>query len=120
MHSSLPLPPPQKERRRSGSPAQTTTATTALGGSRVDDALVEALKAWRREQARQQGVPPYVVFHDRTLIELAARQPGDLNALAQVSGIGSAKLERYGEAVLAVIGTATAAGGADSRPGLTP
>ena len=116
----LPLPPPQKERRRSGSPAQTTTATTALGGSRVDDALVEALKAWRREQARQQGVPPYVVFHDRTLIELAARQPGDLNALAQVSGIGSAKLERYGEAVLAVIGTAAAAGGADSRPGLTP
>jgi ATP-dependent DNA helicase RecQ len=48
-------------------------------------------------------VPPYVVFHDRTLVELAARRPAHLNDLAQVSGIGAAKLERYGEAVLAVI-----------------
>jgi len=48
-------------------------------------------------------VPPYVVFHDRTLVEIAASQPATLSALAGISGIGSAKLERYGEAVLAVL-----------------
>ena len=62
-----------------------------------------ALKDWRRAQAREQGVPPYVVFHDRTLTELAARRPARLADLGQVSGIGAAKLNRYGEAVLAVI-----------------
>jgi ATP-dependent DNA helicase RecQ len=50
-----------------------------------------------------QGVPPYVVFHDRTLVEVASRRPRDMEALAQVSGIGAAKLERYGEAVLTVV-----------------
>jgi ATP-dependent DNA helicase RecQ len=48
-------------------------------------------------------VPPYVVFHDRTLIEIAQRRPGDLEAMAAVSGVGAAKLERYGTAVLEVL-----------------
>jgi ATP-dependent DNA helicase RecQ len=65
--------------------------------------LLAALKAWRLEQARNQGVPPYVVFHDRTLIEIAQRRPGDLEAMAAVSGVGAAKLERYGTAVLEVL-----------------
>ncbi|MGL6135016.1 MAG: HRDC domain-containing protein, partial [Prochlorococcaceae cyanobacterium] len=69
----------------------------------VDEGVVAALKSWRREQAQQQGVPPYVVFHDRTLLELAERRPADLEELATVSGIGSAKLERYGEALLEVL-----------------
>jgi ATP-dependent DNA helicase RecQ len=47
-----------------------------------------------------------VVFHDRTLIEIARRQPQELAALAQVSGVGTAKLERYGQAVLAVVASA--------------
>jgi ATP-dependent DNA helicase RecQ len=64
---------------------------------------LEQLKTWRREQARQQGVPPYVVFHDRTLIEIADRAPADLEQLAEVSGVGAAKLERYGAAVLALV-----------------
>ena len=71
-----------------------------------DDPLLAALKSWRREQARQQGVPPYVVFHDRTLVELASRRPGSLSELAGVSGIGTAKQERYGAALLEVL-TAT-------------
>ena len=49
-------------------------------------------------------MPPYVVFHDRTLLELAARRPTSLDELAGVGGIGAAKLERYGEALLAVLG----------------
>ncbi|QNG30336.1 DNA helicase RecQ [Synechococcus sp. LTW-R] len=94
----LVLPPPAKEqRRRSQSPA------AALPD---DDPVLAALKNWRREQARQQGVPPYVVFHDRTLVELAARRPGSLSELAGVSGIGTAKQERYGAALLEVL-TAT-------------
>ncbi|MFM2159127.1 MAG: ATP-dependent helicase RecQ, partial [Cyanobacteriota bacterium] len=72
----------------------------------VDADLLSALKGWRREQARQQGVPPYVVFHDRTLVELAARRPADLEALGGIGGIGAAKLERYGEALLAVLAEA--------------
>ena len=94
----LVLPPPAKEqRRRSQAPA------AALPD---DDPVLAALKNWRREQARQQGVPPYVVFHDRTLVELAARRPGSLSELAGVSGIGTAKQERYGSALLEVL-TAT-------------
>jgi ATP-dependent DNA helicase RecQ len=69
----------------------------------VDAELLAALKAWRLQQARDQGVPPYVVFHDRTLIEIARRQPQELASLGQVSGVGAAKLERYGAAVLAVV-----------------
>jgi ribonuclease D len=70
------------------------------GDLEVDEALLTALKSWRREQARQQGVPPYVVFHDRTLVELAAQQPATLEALGRIGGIGTAKLTRYGEALL--------------------
>ncbi|MBM3525262.1 MAG: hypothetical protein FJX57_20130, partial [Alphaproteobacteria bacterium] len=54
-------------------------------------------------RARDQGVPPYVVFHDRTLIEIATRRPGTLDELATITGVGQAKLARYGEPVLAVL-----------------
>ncbi|MFN9637786.1 MAG: HRDC domain-containing protein, partial [Synechococcaceae cyanobacterium] len=76
------------------------------GAADLDAAALErlaALKAWRLQLAREQGVPPYVVFHDRTLIEIAARRPTALAELGGVSGVGAAKLERYGAAVLAVI-----------------
>jgi ATP-dependent DNA helicase RecQ len=95
----LALPPPQKE-RRSGSAAG---ASQAIAADSVDGVLLNALKNWRREQARQQGVPPYVVFHDRTLVELAARRPADMEELSGVGGIGAAKLDRYGEELLAVL-----------------
>jgi ATP-dependent DNA helicase RecQ len=103
----LPLPPPQKESRRRAAhvPARPNGAMTCAGIElQIDDALLTALKSWRREQARGQGVPPYVVFHDRTLVELAARRPSNLEALSQIAGIGAAKLERYGEGLLAVLG----------------
>jgi ATP-dependent DNA helicase RecQ len=97
---NLALPPPRREsKRRVAQPA------TLPIDAEVDASLLARLKEWRREQARLQGVPPYVVFHDRTLVEVAARQPRDLDALAQLSGIGAAKLERYGEALLAVVTT---------------
>ncbi len=68
--------------------------------------LFEALKAWRRDEARAQGVPAYVIFHDATLAEIARSAPADWQALARVPGIGAARLGRYADAVLAVIAAA--------------
>ncbi|HZB84925.1 MAG TPA: ATP-dependent DNA helicase UvrD2 [Gaiellaceae bacterium] len=65
-----------------------------------DDPVFKALKTWRRARAREDGIPAFVVFHDKTLEEIARRRPGDLAALGAVSGVGPAKLERYGGDVL--------------------
>jgi DNA helicase-2/ATP-dependent DNA helicase PcrA len=63
----------------------------------------EALKEWRLERAKADDVPAYVVFHNSTLAEIADRQPRTLAELACVPGVGPAKLERYGEEVLAAV-----------------
>ncbi len=67
------------------------------------DPVYAALKRWRLERAKADGVPAYVVFHNSTLAEVAARRPTTLNELASVPGIGPTKLERYGEDVMAAI-----------------
>ncbi|HYJ53217.1 MAG TPA: DNA helicase RecQ [Allosphingosinicella sp.] len=67
------------------------------------DPLFEALRARRRELAAEASVPPYVIFHDSTLREMAELKPTTLHALSRVSGIGAAKLERYGAAFVEVI-----------------
>jgi DNA helicase-2/ATP-dependent DNA helicase PcrA len=69
----------------------------------VDADALAALKAWRKERARADGVPAYVVFHDRTLEEIAGRLPRSLVELQSVSGVGPAKLERYGADVVGVL-----------------
>ena len=69
----------------------------------ADRPLFEALRAWRREQATLQSVPPYVIFHDRTLIEIAGQRPSSAGDLAHIDGVGASKLERYGAAVLKVV-----------------
>jgi ATP-dependent DNA helicase RecQ len=99
---SLCLPPPFAERRRSMARGSSVdrVAPTLEGEARE---RFELLRSWRRREAQSQGVPPYVVFHDRTLQELAADPPADLEALARVGGVGRAKLERYGAALLAVL-----------------
>jgi ATP-dependent DNA helicase RecQ len=71
--------------------------------SGADSPLLARLKAWRTETARQQSVPPYVVFHDATLAAIAAARPGDLQELSTIAGIGTKKLERYGPAVLQLL-----------------
>ncbi|MBI1395772.1 MAG: DNA helicase RecQ [Betaproteobacteria bacterium] len=72
-----------------------------------DNERFERLKAWRLAEARRQGVPPYVIFHDRTLAAIAAAAPGSLAGLAGIPGIGERKLERYGLDLLDVIGHET-------------
>lgn len=68
-----------------------------------------ALKAWRTEQARQGKVPPYVIFADKVLHEIARAAPDDTRSLARIGGVGPAKLEKYAEDVLAIVAAATAA-----------
>jgi ATP-dependent DNA helicase RecQ len=68
--------------------------------------LFEALRAWRTGRSQTDGVPPFVVFNDATLRELAAVRPTSTAELADITGIGPAKLERYGDEVLAVLAAA--------------
>jgi len=65
-----------------------------------EDPLFDLLRRWRRERAQADGIPAYVVFHDRTLAEIARLRPESAGELAEVAGVGPAKLERYGEEVL--------------------
>ena len=65
--------------------------------------LFERLRAKRTELARAQGVPPYVIFSDRSLIEMAALRPVDLGAMEAVHGVGEVKLQRYGSTFLEII-----------------
>ena len=69
-----------------------------------DEGLFNALRALRLELAREQGVPPYVIFHDATLKAMAESRPQTLNELGNVSGVGQGKLARYGERFLKVLG----------------
>jgi len=63
----------------------------------------QALREWRTATAGEQGVPPYVIFHDATLAAIVEARPSELEDLAEISGVGQHKLERYGEAVLDVM-----------------
>jgi ATP-dependent DNA helicase RecQ len=79
-------------------PSLTTPKRTA-----ADEPLVAELRAWRTSRAREDGVPAYVVLHDATLDELAARRPRSRSELAAVRGLGPTKLERYGSDLLELL-----------------
>jgi ATP-dependent DNA helicase RecQ len=70
------------------------------------DALYEALRLWRLAEARGQSIPPYVIFHDSVLRDIAAARPATLEELAAIKGVGASKLQRYGSLVLGVLGSA--------------
>jgi ATP-dependent DNA helicase RecQ len=69
----------------------------------VGDPVFEALRKCRRELAEEAGVPPYVIFHDSTLREMASVRPDSLVDLGHITGVGTRKLEAYGDAFLAVL-----------------
>ncbi len=95
--SVLIVVPPKREKKRRGKGA-------ADGGANpVGDPLFDALRALRRDLAQEAGVPPYVVFHDATLREMAAARPSSLEELGEIGGVGTRKLEAYGEAFLNVL-----------------
>ena len=68
-----------------------------------DEELFQALRARRLALAKEQGVPPYVIFHDRTLVEIARHKPRRLHEMGRISGVGQVKLDRYGAEFLAVV-----------------
>jgi len=86
---------PRRERRRRPAPADEPAD--------YDEALFEELRAVRRRLASRQGVPPYIIFSDRTLREMAAECPTTPAAMHDITGVGERKLERYGEAFLDAI-----------------
>ena len=99
------LEAPARERQGRRPEGKAGAAATELDPG--ERALWEALRAWRLEEARRQELPPYVIFHDSTLIEIARRRPVALSALADIPGIGRSKLERYGSAVVGIVAQRT-------------
>lgn len=95
---ALLVPPP---RRRDRKARETREALSNL--STADASLFEALRARRRELASEAGMPPYVIFHDSALREMATTRPQSLAALGEVNGVGSKKLEAWGPAFLAIV-----------------
>jgi len=71
--------------------------------SSADHALWEALRAYRKLLAGDQGVPPYVIFHDASLMDMVAKRPSNLKQMEEISGVGASKLERYGDKFLAIL-----------------
>jgi ATP-dependent DNA helicase RecQ len=94
--AKIPKSAGQRRQRRERAPE-------ALSVRPEDAALFDALRDWRRREASRQGVPPYVIFHDRTLADIARRRPAGPAALHQIDGLGTVKIDRYGEAVLALV-----------------
>jgi ATP-dependent DNA helicase RecQ len=88
--------PPKKERRSRRGGADS-------GGNPLGDPLFDALRELRRDLAKDAGVPPYVIFHDSTLREMAAARPANLDELGRIGGVGARKLDTYGEDFLYVI-----------------
>ena len=100
----------KKATRKTKKTAFGETRESASGGRAVrgnvrpeDERLWEALREERLKFSREQNVPPYVIFHDATLMEMLKRRPKDLAEFATISGVGANKLERYGKAFLAVL-----------------
>ena len=98
---------PKEKKVKAPRPASGATGAAAgspHGSPHAPDAdLLERLRDWRRTQAKERKVPPYVVFHDTTLATLAAERPRTVEALRTISGIGPAKLATYGEALLEIL-----------------
>ena len=94
-------------------PTSRATGGRPFGGPSVDGSAPEgrfgALRVWRAAEAKAQSIPPYVIFHDSVLRDVAAVRPVTLEELGQIKGVGASKLQRYGARVLAVLAEAAAA-----------
>ena len=97
------VPPPRRERA-----ARKPRGAAAAQLASEHASLFDRLRALRKRLADAQGVPPYVVFNDASLREMAERRPGDLDAFAQINGVGARKLEQYGAEFIALIRQADA------------
>jgi len=94
-------PAPSARSARTSRSARAADAAAELPAAAAG--VFERLRAWRAGAAREQGVPAYVIFHDATLRQIAADSPASLADLARISGIGEAKLTRYGEQIIELL-----------------
>ncbi|MEU6480672.1 DNA helicase RecQ [Streptomyces sp. NPDC047017] len=115
--------PLRKEPKRVAAPRQASSASGRGKGKAAVAELpgellpaFEALRAWRAEQAREQGVPAYVIFHDATLREIVALWPASVDQLGTVGGVGEKKLTTYGEGVIEVLRSLGGKPGSDAGP----
>jgi ATP-dependent DNA helicase RecQ len=84
--------------------ARRATAGPAAGELGPEaERVFERLRAWRTGVAKELGMPPYVIFHDATLRQIAAAPPATMDGLAQINGVGETKLARYGQQILEVL-----------------
>ncbi|MEV0359465.1 DNA helicase RecQ [Nocardia sp. NPDC050697] len=97
--------PMRREPERAARPSRSSRGAKAAVADlpAADVPVFERLRQWRASTAKEQGVPAYVVFHDATLREIAARKPGSLSELGAVGGVGDNKLAKYGEQLLAAL-----------------
>jgi ATP-dependent DNA helicase RecQ len=100
--ATMPKAPRSASTRGGGQAAAPRLADSDL--SPQDEELFEKLRAWRKAAAAAQGIPAYTVFHDATLRSIAVARPADLQALSGISGVGEAKLAKYGEQILGLLG----------------
>jgi len=101
---ALPSPGERRSKRSRRTRAPVPTGDGAGAEPQPDPDTLARLKAWRTDEARRKSMPPYVIFHDRTLAAVAAHRPATLDALREIPGIGPSKLDAYGPALLAVLG----------------
>ena len=94
----------ERKRPRAAKNAQKTRRSVEPSSSPAAEDRFQALRQLRAQLAKEQNVPPYVIFHDAHLRDIAEHAPATLEELAQVKGVGTAKLARYGEAVLEALG----------------
>jgi ATP-dependent DNA helicase RecQ len=111
-----------KPRRDVSAKGKTNDATQVGAAAGQPDEAAEAtfqsLREWRANVARDRGVPAYVIFHDSTLRAMATSRPATLDDLRGVSGVGDAKLEAFGPAVLGIVGDSKPDPAAESLAGL--
>ena len=108
LRRDVPMPKPKPARAARTAPGTGVGAGAGAGQARPeaaelspeDAAMFEKLRAWRGATAKEQGVPAYVVFHDASLRQIAAARPATLAEMAEINGVGEAKLAKYGEGVL--------------------
>lgn len=105
--SAGPDSPTARPDPRSARRGASTRPSPAAEETEADEAIVEALRAWRLERARSDGVPAFVVFHNTTMTAIAAAEPQTLEQLAAVPGIGPSRLESYGDEILAAVASVT-------------
>ncbi|WP_300611705.1 HRDC domain-containing protein, partial [Trebonia sp.] len=104
LRRDVPVPKAERAARQGAAAATAAGARLEAGDlSTADAAVFERLRAWRGTCAKEQGVPAYVVFHDATLRQIAAVAPATLAELSEISGVGEAKLARYGEQILRLL-----------------